>query len=284
MAAETAHAPATATEYIQHHLTNWSWQFGDSPFWTLNLDSLLWSVLMGVLFLVFMYVAARKARRAPNSVPTGLAKYVEGTLELIDRQVRNTLHTPSPLIAPLAATIFCMVLLMNTIDLFPVDWWSTIVAERGAGLEHFKPVATTDPNITIGTALAVFLLVQFYSIKMKGVAGYGKEFLFHPFNHWSLSWFNVILKTVEELARPLSLSLRLFGNMYAGELIMILIGLLTLTLGWPVNFWGAFGWFWQLVAGFGWGMFHVIIVLLQAFIFMMLSIVYLAMAHDRGEH
>jgi len=223
-------------------------------------------------------------RESRDTVPVGLAKYVEGVVDLVDGQVKSTVHTPAPLIGPLALSIFCLILLMNAVDLFPVDLWSTLVAERGAGLEHFKSVATTDPNITIGTALSVFLLVQFYSFKVKGVGGYAKEFLFHPFNHWAFSWFNFILKVVEEIARPLSLALRLFGNMYAGELIMILIGLMTLALGWPNTVGGALGWIGQLIAGIGWGLFHVIIVLLQAFIFMMLTIVYLAMAHEHGEH
>ena len=186
----------------------------------------------------------------------------------------------TPLVAPLALTIFSLVLLMNAVDLFPVDLWSTVVAERGAGLEYFKAVPTTDLNITLGMALAVFVLVQYFSVKMKGVGGYAKEFFFHPFNTIWFSWFNFILKCVEELARPVSLGLRLFGNMYAGELIMILIGLFALALGWPTGFGAAVGWFWQFVLGLGWSIFHLLIVTLQAFIFMMLTIVYLALAHE----
>jgi len=285
MSADAAQAPASVSEYIQHHLQNWTWQFGKSPFWTLQLDSLLWSVAMGLLFMVFMYIAGRATQRAGDAAPTGLAKYMEGVVDLIDGQVKSTLHSPDKLIPPLAITIFCLVLLMNAIDLFPVDLWSTLVAERGAGLEHFKSVATTDPNITFGTALAVFILVQFYSVKMKGVRGYAKEFFLHPFNTWWLCWFNFILKVIEEVARPVSLALRLFGNMYAGELIMILIGLFALSYGWPWSSVGAGGW-WigQIILGTLWGSFHVIIVLLQAFIFMMLTIVYLSLAHEHGDH
>src|SRR5208282_1658798 len=147
----------------------------------------------------------------------------------VDEQVKETFHVANPLIAPLALTIFCLVLLMNSIDLWPVDFWSTLVGERGFGLHSFKVVPTTDPNITIGMALTVFLLVQYYSVKMKGAGGYAKEFFFHPFNTIWLSWFNFILKCIEEIARPVSLGLRLFGNMYAGELIMILIGLFALS-------------------------------------------------------
>lgn len=279
MRAEAENAPTNVSEYIQHHLTNWSWQFGDKPFWTLHLDSLLWSASMGALLLIFLAFTARSARKTGAGLPTGLAKYVEGVVELIDGQVRTTMHVHNPLIAPLALTIFCMVLLMNAIDLLPVDLMPTLVAERGFHLSHFKAVATTDPNITIGTALCVFLLVQYYSVKVKGVGGYAKEFVLHPFNTWWLSWFNFILKVIEEIARPVSLALRLFGNMYAGELIMILIGLFVLTGGWGSS------WQWpvQVLLGAAWGSFHIIIVLLQAFIFMMLTIVYLSMAHETSH-
>jgi F-type H+-transporting ATPase subunit a len=283
MSAEAAHNPESVSGYIQHHLKNWSWQFGDSPFWTLHLDSLLWSAATGLLLIGILYFAARKAQREINSVPTGLHKYAEGVVELIDGQVRATMHVHNPLIAPLAVTIFCMILFMNAVDLFPVDWWSTVVAERGLGLESFKSVATTDPNITIGMALGVFVLVQYYSIKMKGAAGYAREFFLHPFNTWWLSWFNFILKVIEEIARPVSLSLRLFGNMYAGELVMMLIGLFALTKGWPVSAGAGSLWLLQFVLGILWGSFHVIIVLLQAFIFMMLTIVYLSMAHEHSH-
>jgi F-type H+-transporting ATPase subunit a len=284
MSAEVEHAPASVSEYIQHHLANWTWQFGKSPFWTLNVDSILWSVFCSLVFMGFMLYAGLKSKKGGTAMPTGLQKYMEGTVALVEEQVQNTLHGAGKLIAPLALTIFCLVLLMNSIDLFPVDWWSTVVAERGAGLEHFKSVATTDPNITIGTALAVFLLVQYFSIAKKGLGGYAKEFFFHPFNTIWLSWFNFILKVIEEIARPVSLSLRLFGNMYAGELIMILIGLFALSAGWPTSVGGIVGWIVQIVLGALWGSFHVIIVVLQAFIFMMLTIVYLSLAHEHGEH
>jgi len=284
MAAEAAHAPATITEYIQHHLTNWTWQFGDSPFWTLNVDSVLWSAMMGVLFLTLFAVALRTSKRSIDKPPTGFQKYAEGVVEMVDNNVKDNLHSAGPLIAPLAITIFCLILLMNAIDLFPVDWWSTVVAERGFGLEFFKSVATTDPNITFGMALTVFLLVQYFSFKMKGVGGYAKEFFFHPFDHWAFIPVNVLLNAVEQIARPVSLALRLFGNMFAGELVMILIGLFALTGGWPTSGGAVLGWFAQFFAGTLWGAFHVIIVLLQAFIFMMLTIVYLSMAHQHGDH
>jgi F-type H+-transporting ATPase subunit a len=280
MSAEAAHGPESVTEYIQHHLTNWTWQFGDTPFWTLNVDSVLWSAAMGIVVIVFLLLTLRSARKSAGGLPTGLAKYVEGTLELVDNQVRTTMHHHNPLVAQLAFTIFCMVILMNAIDLFPVDFWPTLVAERGLGLSHFKAVATTDPNITIGTALVVFLLVQYYSFKMKGFKGYAKETFLHPFEHIAFAPINLIFKIIEELARPLSLALRLFGNMYAGELVMILIGLFALTMGWPTSGGVAGWWVVQVIAGSLWGGFHVLIVLLQAFIFTMLTIVYLSMAHE----
>jgi F-type H+-transporting ATPase subunit a len=284
MSAEAAHNPASVGEYIKHHLQNWTWQFGDSPFWALNLDSLLWSAIAGLIFILILFIGARSSRRSPDAVPSGFQKYAEGVVELIDGQVKSTMHVHNKLIAPLAVTIFCLILLMNSIDLFPVDFWSTVVAERGAGLEHFKSVATTDPNITIGMALCVFVLVQYYSVKMKGAGGYAREFLFHPFDTIWLSWFNFILKVIEEIARPVSLALRLFGNMYAGELIMILIGLFALSAGWPwLGGGAAAGWLIQVVLGTAWGLFHVVIVLLQAFIFMMLTIVYLSMAHEHSH-
>ncbi len=283
MAAEATQGPATVTEYIQHHLTNWSWQFGQSSFWTLNLDSLFWSALMGLLFLGSFAIAVRTSKRSIDSAPTGFQKYAEGVVTMVDNNVKDSMHVSSPLIAPLAITIFCLVLFMNAVDLFPVDFWSTVVAERGVGLENFKSVATTDPNITFGMAITVFLLVQYYSFKMKGAGGYGKEFLFHPFDHWALAPFNILLNLVEQIARPVSLALRLFGNMYAGELVMILIGLFALSKGWPFSVGAASLWVLQFVLGILWGSFHVIIVLLQAFIFMMLTIVYLSMAHEHSH-
>jgi len=284
MAADAAQGPASVTEYIQHHLTNWSWQFGQNSFWTLNLDSLFWSALMGLLFLGSFAVAVRLTKRSIDQPPTGFRKYAEGVVTMVDNSVKDSMHVSSPLIAPLAITIFCLVLFMNAIDLFPVDFWSTVVAERGIGLEQFKSVATTDPNITFGMAITVFLLVQYFSFKVKGVGGYAKEFFFHPFDHWALAPVNVLLNLVEQIARPVSLALRLFGNMFAGELVMILIGLFALTQGWPTGGGAVMAWIGQFGAGIIWGSFHVIIVLLQAFIFMMLTIVYLSMAHQRGDH
>ena len=170
---------------------------------------------------------------------------------------------------------------MNSFDLLPVDVVS--LGERATGLKFFKAVPTTDLNITLGMAFSVFLLVQYYSVKMKGVRGYASEFFLHPFNTIWLSWFNFILKSIEEIAKPVSLGLRLFGNMYAGELIFILIALFALGQGWPTHLGAAVAWLTQFVLSFVWGVFHLLIITLQAFIFMMLTIVYLSMAHDTGH-
>jgi F-type H+-transporting ATPase subunit a len=282
MAAEAAHDPGSVGEYIQHHLTYWDWQFGKSPFWTLHLDSILISVGLGLLFVISFYLAARATQRRKGQSPSGFQSFAELLVETVDQNVRDTLHVANPLIAPLAITIFALILLMNSIDLLPVDVVS--LGERATGLEHFKAVPTTDLNITLGMALSVFLLVQYYSVKMKGARGYASEFFLHPFNTWLLSPFNFVLKCIEELAKPVSLGLRLFGNMYAGELIFILIALFALALGWPTRVGAASAWIVQFLLAFVWGAFHLLIITLQAFIFMMLTIVYLAMAHEHGDH
>jgi len=229
MSAGAEKGPESVTDYIVHHLTNWHVAKGSG----LSISIACWSRrLLGTLFVVSFALASRKAARNPG-VPRGFQSFVEHVVNWTDSQVKDSFHGATPIVAPLALTIFALIWLLNSIDLFPVDWWSTVVAERGAGLEYFKAVPTTDLNITFGMALAVFLLVQYYSVKMKGIGGYAKEFFFHPFNTIWLSWFNFALKVIEELARPVSLGLRLFGNMYAGELIMILIGLFALTFGFP---------------------------------------------------
>jgi F-type H+-transporting ATPase subunit a len=281
MAAEAAHEPGSVNEYIQHHLTYWNWQFGHSPFWTLHLDSLAVSGALGLLFVVSFYFAARSSQRRKGLAPSGFQSFAELLVETVDNNVKDTFHVVNPLIAPLAITIFSLVLLMNALDLLPVDVVS--LGERATGLEHFKAVPTTDINITLGMALSVFLLVQYYSVRVKGLRGYASEFFMHPFNTVWLSWFNFILKTIEEVAKPVSLGLRLFGNMYAGELIFILIALFALSQGWPDHVGAAGAWITQFVLAFIWGAFHLLIITLQAFIFMMLTIVYLSMAHDTGH-
>jgi F-type H+-transporting ATPase subunit a len=281
MAAEAAHEPGSVNEYIQHHLSYWNWQFGHSPFWTLHVDSLLISVGLGLLFVISFYFAARTARRRAGLAPSGFQSFAELLVETVDGQVKDSFHVENPLIAPLAITIFSLILLMNSLDLLPVDVVS--LGERATGLKFFKAVPTTDLNITLGMAFSVFLLVQYYNVKMKGVRGYASEFFMHPFNTIWLSWFNFILKSIEEIAKPVSLGLRLFGNMYAGELIFILIALFALGQGWPTHLGAVGAWLTQFVLSFVWGVFHLLIITLQAFIFMMLTIVYLSMAHDTGH-
>ena len=280
---EDAHeGPANATDYIVHHLTNL--HVGEG-FWTLHLDSIFYAVALGILFIGSFWVAAR---RATAGVPGPWQNFVEMMVEFVDTQVRDSFHGSSKLIAPLALTIFCWIFLMNFMDLVPVD----LLPEIGVamGIEYMKVVPTTDLNITFGMSLSVFALMLFYSIKIKGVGGFAKEMFLHPFGKWMLP-FNFMLKLVEEIAKPVSLALRLFGNLYAGELIFILIALFTLSAGGHTlaetfsNLASVSTIVYlivQVILGLIWALFHVLIITLQAFIFMMLTIVYLSMAHE--EH
>ena len=280
---EDAHeGPANATEYIVHHLTNL--HVGEG-FWNLHLDSVFYAVALGILFVgSFRFAAVR----ATSGVPGRWQNFVEMMVEFVDTQVKDSFHGSSKLIAPLALTIFCWIFLMNFMDLVPVD----LLPEAGVimGIEYMKVVPTTDLNITFGMSITVFLLMIFYSIKIKGVGGFAKELFFHPFGKWMLP-FNFLLKLVEELAKPVSLALRLFGNLYAGELIFILIALFTLSAGGHTLTETALNLFSvdtiayliiQVILGLVWALFHILIITLQAFIFMMLTIVYLSMAHE--EH
>jgi len=272
-----AAAPDTGggqTEYILHHLHNL--QVGEG-FWTLHLDTLFFSVFLGLgCLLLFQRVAAR----AVAGVPGRLQNFVEILVEFVDKQVRETFHGQSRLIAPLALTIFVWVFLMNFMDLVPVDllpWLAGL-----AGIPYLKVVPSTDLNATFAMSLTVFALIMIYSVRAKGAGGFAKEFLLHPFDHWAFAPVNFILKTVEELARPISLALRLFGNLYAGELIFILIALFslgrTLEEFLHLGTWALF--LSQLLLGLAWAIFHILIITLQAFIFMMLTIVYLSLAHE----
>ncbi len=260
-------APQTSSEYIAHHLTNLKLDLTTmqidshaSGFWVLHVDSLFFSIVLGFLFLFFFRLAAK---RATAGVPTGLQNFVELMVEFVDTQVKDTFSGKSNLVAPLALTIFVWVFLMNFMDLIPVDLLP--YAATFVGVDYLKVVPTTDPNVTLGMSISVFLLVVFYSFKIKGAGGFAAEFFTHPFG-WKLAPVNFILKMVEELAKPISLGLRLFGNLYAGELIFILIALLP--------FWA------QWALGGPWAIFHILVITLQAFIFMMLTIVYLSMAHE----
>lgn len=284
---------ATASEYIQHHLQNLT--FGQLPagferadgtiladpvwtiahsateaqamgFWAFHIDSLFWSVFLGG---VFVFLFRRVAKNATTGTPSGLQNVIETIIEFIDNSVKDTFHGKSNLVAPLALTIFVWVFFMNLMDLVPVDWIPGVATLLG--IPYMKVVPSTDPNITLGLSFTVFALIIFYSIKMKGVGGFVAELTLHPFNSPNkavqalLIPVNFLLEFVTLIAKPISLALRLFGNMYAGELIFILIAMI--------------GWF-QLPLHFGWAVFHILVVTLQAFIFMMLTVVYLSMAHE----
>lgn len=249
--------PMTSSGYISHHLQNW--QMG-SGFWQFNVDTLGISVVLGIVFLWLFYAVARKAT---TGVPGKFQCFVEIIVEFVDGSVKDIFHGRNKLIAPLALTIFVWVFLMNLMDIIPIDF-IPYVAEA-IGPEHFRVVPSADVNITMSMALGVFFLILFYSFKVKGITGFVKELTMQPFNHWALSPINLILEGISLLSKPVSLGLRLFGNMYAVELIFILIAAL-------LPFWL------QWVLSVPWAIFHILIITLQAFIFMVLTIVYLSQA------
>ncbi len=262
MSAAAASETLTSQAYITHHLTNLTVGEG---FWTWNLDTLGWSVFLGLVFLTIFRSVAKKAT---TGVPGKLQCAVELVVGFVDDSVKGTFHGKNAVIAPLALTIFVWVLLMNAMDWVPVDllpWLISLVSGIDMAHIYMKPVPTTDPNMTFALAGGVFFLIIYYSIKVKGVGGFMKELYGQPFGHWSLYPVNFLLEVVTLLARPLALSLRLFGNLYAGELIFLLIA----TLG-----------LFQLPVHFIWAAFHLLVIPLQAFIFMMLTIVYLSLAHE----
>ncbi len=271
----------TAGEYIVHHLQNltfgrhpdgtWGFAHGaeeaaNMGFMAIHVDTMFWSVFLGV---IFCWLFRKVAKNIEAGVPGKLQNFVETIVEFVDNNVRDAYHGDSKLIAPLALTIFCWVFLMNLMDLVPVDWIPGLV--HLAGVEYQKVVPTTDVNATMGMALTVFVLILGYSLKMKGVGGFVGELAGQPFAAKSLvgkilaTPINLILEGVALLAKPVSLGLRLFGNLYAGELIFILIALLGI---------------WQLPLHFGWAVFHLLVITLQAFIFMMLTVVYLSQASE----
>ncbi|MBK7251718.1 MAG: F0F1 ATP synthase subunit A [Gammaproteobacteria bacterium] len=280
MASEHAASEApSATGYIVHHLHNLTVHVGDGPFYTLHLDSIFFSVLLAVVFGGSFYAAARHARRAGVGVPNKFQGFIEMMVDFADSQVKDTFHGTSRLIAPLALTIFCWVFLFNFMDLLPVDLLPFIA--RGGGLEYLKVVPSTDLNTTFALSITVFLLVIFYSIKIKGAGGFAKELLLHPFGPLLVP-FNLVLNIVEHVARPVSLSLRLYGNLYAGEMVFLLIAVLTLggSASYLLSVGGLLAVLGQVILGLIWAIFHILIITLQAFIFMMLTVVYLSMAHE----
>ncbi|MBL8393103.1 MAG: F0F1 ATP synthase subunit A [Candidatus Accumulibacter sp.] len=248
--------PLTSSAYIVHHLTNLTVGQG---FWALHLDSLIVSGLLGLVAFVGMSMLARNAT---PGVPGKMQAFVEMLVSFIDQQVKDTYHGKSPLVTPMAITIFVWVLLMNTMDLIPVDFVPMLLGL--AGVPYFKVVPTTDPNLTFGMSLSVFVVMIVMGFKVKGFGGFMHEVFTVPFGA-KMAPVNLLFRLIEDIAKPISLSLRLFGNMYAGEMVFILIALLGL---------------WQLPLALPWALFHILIITLQAFVFMMLTIVYLSMASE----
>ena len=301
-------ADLTVNGYIQHHLTNltygklpydsevwhcnkethtwdmptivpadtWTFAHGstqaaDMGFWAFNVDSIGWSVFLGALFLgIFKWAIPKN-----TDTPSGLQNFVEMCIEFVDDNVQSLFgSTNNKLIAPLALTVFVWILFMNLMDLVPVDFIPEFA--KSLGIEYFKVVPTTDPNITLGMAFAIFILTIYYSIKIKGTKAFIAELTLHPFGKWLIP-VNFVLEMVNFIAKPISLGLRLFGNLYAGEMIFILIALMLFFNSVLI---GMLGIGLHLV----WALFHILIVALQAFIFMAFTIAYLAMAHETEEH
>ncbi|WP_339885765.1 F0F1 ATP synthase subunit A [Vreelandella maris] len=266
----------STTYYIQHHLQNLT--FGNHPvngwslahsaeeasemgFWAIHLDTMGWSIAMGLLFI---WIFRKAGKMATTGVPGGLQNAVEMVVEFVEDMIKGTFKGHNPLIAPLALTLFVWILFMNTLKIIPVDYFPVLFSKLG--VDYMKIVPTTDVNATLGLALGVFGLILYYSFKVKGVGGFAKELSLTPFNHWALIPFNLLLEIVALLVKPFSLAMRLFGNMFAGEVIFILIAMLP---------------FWAIwVLDVPWAIFHILIVVLQAFIFTVLSVVYLSAAHE----
>ena len=281
----------TAGEYIKHHLQNLTfgkfpqghehaghWGFAHNAqeakemgFMAIHVDTMFWSITLGVLFL---YLFRKVARNATAGVPGGMQNFVEMIVEFVDSSVKGAFSGRNAMVAPMALTIFVWVWLMNFMDLIPVDLLPLIGS--WFGIHYLKVVPTTDLSVPMAMALTVFLLSLYFNLKVKGPIGYLKMFLFHPFGKFAMP-ANIVMTAIEELAKPLSLGLRLFGNMFAGELVFLLIALLAgaATLGAGMLIWFPL----QVVLDLGWLLFHILVITLQAFIFMVLTIVYLGMAH-----
>jgi F-type H+-transporting ATPase subunit a len=269
----------TSSEYIRHHLTNLTWgQHSDGTwglahnaaeakemgFWALNVDTLGFSLALGALFI---FLFSKAAKNATSGVPGGLQNFVEWIIVFIEDNVKSSFSGKNFFIGPMALTVFVWIFMMNFMDLIPVDWLPELA--KLFGVHYLKVVPTTDPNATMGMSLAVFAITIFYSFKIKGAGGFGAELAFHPFPKF-LFPVNLLLEGVSLIAKPISLGLRLFGNMYAGEMIFILIALLP--------------WYIQWTLSLPWAIFHILIVTLQAFIFMVLTIVYMDMAYTTEDH
>jgi F-type H+-transporting ATPase subunit a len=271
-AAEHAAGPANSTEYITHHLTHF--KVGEG-FWTWHIDTLFMSVVLGILTLGLFWSASRKATAG---VPSKWQAFVEIVVEFIDTTVKEVFHLDRRFLAPLALTIFVWVFMMNAMDLLPLDLPGKVAALFG--IHYWRVVPTADANTTFAMSLSVLVVVLYFTFKAKGLGGYIHELFCAPFGANPLLWIpNFFLNLVELLSKPVSLAMRLFGNMYAGELVFMLIALLgagaaTLTFGSALGFVG------QLLMGSAWAIFHILIITLQAFIFMVLTVVYSAMATE----
>jgi len=288
MAGETE----STSGYIKHHLQNLvygrtpdgSWAFAHDAaeakamgFWAIHVDTMVFAIGLGILFLIMFRLAAK---RAVAGVPSGFQNFIEWVIDFVDVTVRGSFTRKNDMVAPLALTLFMWIFLMNLMDLLPIDWLPGLAAL--AGVHFLKVVPTTDPNATFGMSLAVFVLVLYYSMKIKGIGGFLGELTLHPFsskNPFVQALFipvNFVLEGISLISKPVSLALRLFGNLYAGEMIFILIALL---YSGGIVFAGLGG-----LLQLGWAIFHILIILLQAFIFMVLTIVYLDMAHQTADH
>lgn len=256
MAAETGQ---TASQYIVHHLTN---NVVGEGFWAFHVDTLAVSTVLGLLVFGGMYAVARKVT---DGVPGPAQNFIEMLFEMVDGQVKGIFHGQNELIAPLAMTIFVWVFMMNAMDLLPIDLVGWVLGLFGFHHVYFKVVPTTDPNLTFALSLSVFFLMIYYNFKIKGIGGFAHEAMAAPFG-MKLAPVNLLFRIIEDIAKPLSLALRLFGNMYAGEMVFILIALLPFYVQWTL--------------GAPWAIFHILVITLQAYIFMMLTIVYLSMAHE----
>ena len=263
-------AELTPTSYINHHLTQLTAKVGDGAFWTLHIDTVVVSLLVGVLGLGFLWLVARGAT---SGVPSRRQAFVELAFEFVDEQVKGIFHGDRhKFIAPVALTVFVWVTLMNAMDFLPVDIMAWFY-ENVLHLHNFRSVPTADINTTFALALTVWFLMIYFSIAVKGLGGWIHEIFCTPFGGNPLLWlFNLLFNLVELISKPLSHSLRLYGNIYAGEIIFLLLGMWAAT--------GLAGTVFGAILGAGWAIFHILIVLLQAFIFMMLTVVYIAMAHE----
>ena len=259
-------AELTPTSYIQHHLHNLTAQVGEGGFMTLHVDTLVTSVLMGLFMVVLFWLATRKPTAG---VPGKWQAFVEICLEFVDRQARDTYHGTSKLVTPIAITLFFWILLMNLLKMIPADFIAKPL--EMLGVPYWKPVPTADVNATLGMSISVFFLMLFFALRAKGLGHLTLEFLTQPFGKWMVP-FNLILNIVEWLSKPISLAMRLFGNMFGGEIVFLLI--------WVLGGAGLLGMLGGAVFGFGWMIFHLLVIPLQAFIFMMLSIVYLSLSED----